>query len=140
MLKRAYTLLDIKSVDAEKRIITGLATSASTDSYGDVVEPDGAEYNLPIPLLWQHDAKSPIGEVFAAKSTKAGIEISARIAKSETPGKLKDLLDFAWESIALKLVRGLSIGFRSLEESYDKATGGFHFIRWQWLIMRLPRP
>ncbi len=133
MLKRAYTLLDIKSVDAEKRIITGIATSAATDSYGDVVEPDGAEYNLPIPLLWQHDSKSPIGEVFAAKHVKDGIEISARIAKSDTPGKLKDLLDFAWESIALKLVRGLSIGFRSLEESYDKATGGFHFIRWQWL-------
>lgn len=133
MLKRAYSLLDIKSIDAEQRVITGIATSASTDSYGDVVNPDGAEYTLPIPLLWQHDARSPIGEVFAAKSTKDGIVISARIAKTDTPGTLKDRLDEAWQSIALKLVRGLSIGFRSLEESYDKGTGGFNFIRWQWL-------
>ena len=133
MLTRAYALLDIKSVDVEKRVITGIATSASTDSYGDVVEPMGAEYTLPIPLLWQHNSREPIGEVFAAKATKDGIVISARIAKTDTPGKLKDRLDEAWETIALKLVRGLSIGFRSLEESYDKATGGFHFLKWQWL-------
>lgn len=133
MLKRAYSLLDIKSIDAEQRVITGIATSASTDSYGDVVEPGGAEYTLPIPLLWQHDSKSPIGEVFAARSTKDGIEISARIAKTDIPGVLKDRLDLAWQSIAMKLVKGLSIGFRSIEESYNKDTGGFHFIKWMWL-------
>jgi len=100
---------------------------------GDVVEPAGAEYELPLPLLWQHDSDQPIGHVIAAKNTKNGIEIQARIAKTDVPGQLKDRLDLAWQSIAMKLVRGLSIGFRSLEESYDKATGGFHFLKWQWL-------
>lgn len=133
MLKRAYSRLEIKSVDEAQRIITGIATSASTDRMGDVVEPAGAQFTLPIPLLWQHDSKQPIGEVFAAKATKAGIEISARIAKTDVPGKLKDRLDEAWQSIALKLVRGLSIGFASLEEAYDKVSGGFHFLQWEWL-------
>lgn len=133
MLSRAYTLLEVKTVDDDERIITGIATSASTDRMGDVVEPEGAEYTLPIPLLWQHDSKQPIGEVFAAKSTKAGIEISARIAKTDVPGKLKDRLDEAWQSIKMGLVRGLSIGFKPLEESYDKVSGGFRFLRWLWL-------
>jgi HK97 family phage major capsid protein/HK97 family phage prohead protease len=132
-MKRAYSLLEIKSIDAEQRVITGIATSASTDLYGDVVEPDGAEFTLPIPLLWQHDSKQPIGQVFAAKSTKAGIEIQARIAQTDTPGALKDRLDMAWQSIVLKLVRGLSIGFAPIEEAYDKVSGGFHYLKWMWL-------
>ncbi len=133
MLQRAYSQLEIKSIDTEQRVISGIATSASTDRMGDVVEPGGAQFTLPIPLLWQHDSKQPIGEVYAAKATKAGIEISARIAKTDIPGLLKDRLDMAWQSIAMKLVRGLSIGFQSLEESYNKETGGFHFLQWQWL-------
>jgi HK97 family phage prohead protease/HK97 family phage major capsid protein len=130
--RRAYSRLEIKSIDAEQRVITGIATSASTDFYGDVVEPDGAEFTLPIPLLWQHDSGQPIGQVFAAKSSKAGIEIQARIAQTDTPGVLKDRLDMAWQSITMKLVRGLSIGFSSIEEAYDKATGGYHYLKWMW--------
>jgi HK97 family phage major capsid protein/HK97 family phage prohead protease len=132
-VKRAFAILQVKSVDAEQRIVTGLATSASTDLYGDVVEPDGAEFTLPIPLLWQHNSREPIGEVFAAKVTSEGIEIKARLAQTDVPGKLKDRLDEAWQSITLKLVRGLSIGFQSIEESYDKVTGGFHYLKWLWL-------
>lgn len=133
MLNRAYSALDIKSIDAEQRVITGIATSATPDRVGDVVEPKGAQFQLPIPLLWQHDSKQPIGEVFAAKQTADGIEIKARIAQIDEPGLLKDRLDLAWQSISTKLVRGLSIGFKSLEESFDKKTGGFHFLKWLWL-------
>jgi HK97 family phage prohead protease/HK97 family phage major capsid protein len=132
-LRRAYSIIKIKSVDAEQRILTGIATTPSTDSYGDVVESDGAEYTLPIPLLWQHDSRSPIGNVIAAKTTKDGIEIKAQIAKVAEPGMLKDRLDMAWQSMREGLVTGLSIGFRSLEETYDKVTGGFRFIRWAWV-------
>ena len=133
MLNRAYALLDIKSVDEDQRVITGIATDASTDSYGDIVEPGGAEYKLPIPLLWMHDSKQPIGEVFAAKKTSAGIEIKARIAEVDEPGKLKDRVDEAWQTMKAGLVKGLSIGFRSLEETYNKTTQGFHFLRWKWV-------
>lgn len=130
---RAWSTLTIKSVDEDQRIITGLATSASTDRMGDVVEPSGAEFKLPIPLLWQHNSREPIGHVIKAKQVADGIEITAQLARTDTPGVLKDRLDMAWQSIVLGLVRGLSIGFKSLEESYDKTTGGFHFLRWLWL-------
>ncbi len=130
---RAYSLLEIKALDAAQRIIEGIATSASTDRAGDVVEPSGATFDLPIPLLWQHDSTQPIGQVLEARHTKAGIYIKARIASVSEPGILKDRLDEAWQSIAAGLVRGLSIGFKSLEHSFDKTTGGMHFLKWLWL-------
>jgi len=130
--RHAHSHFLVKSVDADKRIITGVATTPTPDSYGDVVEPEGAEYKLPLPLLWQHDARGPVGEVFAAKTTPEGIEIKARIAQTDTPGTVKTRLDDAWESLKLGLVKGLSIGFRSIEESYDKTTGGYHFLKWAW--------
>jgi HK97 family phage major capsid protein/HK97 family phage prohead protease len=133
VLNRAYSVLTIRSVDAERRIITGIATSPAPDRMSDVVEPTGAQFQLPIPLLWQHNSREPIGEVFSATVSPDGIEIEARIATITEPGKLKDRLDEAWQSIKSGLVRGLSIGFQSLEEAYDKTTGGFHFLKWLWL-------
>lgn len=133
MLKRAHSLLEIKSFDEEKRELTGIATTPSVDSYGDIVEPKGAEFKLPLPLLWQHDASSPIGQVTKARVTKEGIEVVVKLAQTDEPGTLKDRLDEAWQSIKLGLVRGLSIGFRSLEHTYMEATGGFRFLKWMWL-------
>ncbi len=133
MMHRAYSILQIKSVDAEHRLITGIATTPSTDRSGDIVESGGATFQLPIPLLWQHDSKQPIGEVYAATVTDAGIAIKARLASVTEPGKLKDRLDEAWQSVTSGLVRGLSIGFKSLEDADIKGTLGVRFLKWLWL-------
>ncbi len=132
MLHRAYSLLEVKSIDEEQRIITGIATTPTPDRYGDIVEPKGAEFQLPIPLLWQHKSSEPVGEVFEAKVTAAGIEIKARFAKIDDPGKLQDRIDEAWQSVKAKLVRGLSIGFSSIEYSLMES-GGYRFLKWSWL-------
>src|SRR6516164_2635301 len=63
---RAYARLQIKAIREDARIITGLATTPTPDRTGDVVEPTGALFELPLPLLWQHDAKQPIGSVTKA--------------------------------------------------------------------------
>jgi HK97 family phage major capsid protein/HK97 family phage prohead protease len=133
MLKRAYSQLEVKSVDDEKRELTGIATTPSTDSYGDVVEPKGGEFKLPIPFLWQHDSGQPIGHVTKAKVTNAGIEVSVKLVRTDEPGTLKDRLDEAWQSIKLGLVRGLSIGFKPLEHNYLENGKGVHFLRWAWM-------
>ncbi len=57
-MKRAYSLFTVKSIDEEQRIIEGIATTPSTDRMGDIVEPEGAQFKLPIPLLWQHNSRS----------------------------------------------------------------------------------
>jgi HK97 family phage prohead protease/HK97 family phage major capsid protein len=130
---RAYARLQIKAIREDARIITGLATTPTPDRTGDVVEPTGALFELPLPLLWQHDAKQPIGSVTKATVTPDGIEITAALAKIDEPGPLKDRIDMAWQSIKAELVRGLSIGFRDLESAYLKDTGAFHFLKWLWL-------
>lgn len=134
-IERAYAFLEIKKVDEEKRIIEGIATTPSPDRTGDIVEPKGAEFKLPIPFLWQHDSDSPIGEVFEAKVTNEGIRVKARIIKIDEPGNLKDRVDEAWQSIKHGLVRGLSIGFKGLEFSRieDNSTFAIRFIKWLWL-------
>jgi HK97 family phage prohead protease len=132
MLKRAYSLLEIKAVDEEKREITGIATTPTLDSYGDIVEPMGAEFALPIPFLWQHKHDQPVGHVTKAKVLKDAIEVLVKLVTLDTPGKLKDRLDEAWQSIQLKLVRGLSIGFSPIEYTRIADTYSYRYIKWSW--------
>jgi HK97 family phage major capsid protein/HK97 family phage prohead protease len=132
-MNRAYSLLTVKAVDEEKRIISGMATTPAVDRAEDIVEPEGAEFKLPIPLLWQHRSDAPIGKVTKARVTKNGIQIEAHIAKSDEPGALKDRLDEAWQSIKLGLVGGLSIGFRGIEMEGIKGGFGTRFLKWLWL-------
>lgn len=132
MLHRAYSLLNVKGIDEETREITGMATTPTPDRYGDVVEPKGATFELPIPLLWQHDSDQPVGHVLAAKVTKDGIQVRAKFVKIDEPGRLKDRLDEAWQSVKSGLIRGLSIGFRSIDHK-TMDTGALHFLKWAWL-------
>ena len=133
-MNRAYSLLTIKSIDEDQRIITGIATTPSPDRVGDIVEPKGAEFNLPIPFLWQHNSREPLGHVTKAKVTAEGIEVTCELVKVDEPGKLKERLDEAWQSLKSGLVRGLSIGFKELEYSrLDDGSYGYRFIRWLWL-------
>lgn len=134
-MNRAYSTLELKAVDGptQKRTFSGIASTPSTDRMGDVVEPSGASFKLPIPLLWQHDSRQPIGWVTAAKVTDKGIEVEGEVAEVAEDGKLKDRLDEAWQSIKAKLVRGLSIGFNSIESARIDGTYGIKFIKWEWL-------
>lgn len=132
-MDRAYSLFNVKAFDDERRELDGIATTPTPDRMGDVVEPKGAVFNLPIPLLWQHQSDKPIGQVTFAKVTKDGISIKAKIAKLSEPGVLRDRLDEAWQSIKTGLVRGLSIGFNPLEMAEMKDTRSYRFTSWEWL-------
>jgi len=94
---------------------------------GDIMEPQGALFKLPIPLLWQHDAKSPIGQVTGARVTSKGIEVTAKVARGVLPE-----IDRAWALIKAGLVRGLSIGFRAVEAEQVKGTTGMRYMKWAW--------
>jgi HK97 family phage major capsid protein/HK97 family phage prohead protease len=132
-MNRAYSTLNVKAVEENgKRIIRGTASTPNTDRMGDIVVPEGAKFTLPIPLLWQHQHGSPVGNVTEATVTKKGITIVAEIAQVEEEGILKDFLDYAWQSIKAKLVRGLSIGFNPLKYSFLD-DGGIEFNLWEWL-------
>lgn len=133
MMKRAYSCIAIKAFDDDERVIEGIATTPATDRTGDIVEPSGAQFKLPIPLLWQHDSRQPIGHVIDAKVTDAGITIKAQLAKVAEAGPLKDRLDEAWQSLKAGLVRGLSIGFKSIKAARIGDTWHEQFLEWEWL-------
>jgi len=126
-MNRAYSLFTVKTVDDDARIITGMASTPTPDRVQDVVEPMGAQFKLPLPLLWQHDSSQPIGHVTHAKASKSGIEIVARIAKGVTAE-----IDRAWALIKAGLVPGLSIGFKAIEHEFITETKGIRFIKWDW--------
>jgi HK97 family phage major capsid protein/HK97 family phage prohead protease len=134
---RAYAVLNVKSVDDETRTLKGIASTPATDRMEDVVEPLGAKFRVPMPLLWQHDTQQPVGSVTYAEKTADGIPFEAEIAQVDGPPQLKARLDEAWASLKAGLVRGVSIGFRSLSAEPIKGTDGIRFKSWEWLELSL---
>lgn len=128
-MDRAYSLINFKAVeDDSKVVLTGIASTPSPDRMSDIVVPEGAQFKLPIPLLWQHDASQPIGHVVRAKVTKSGIEVTAELLKGVT-AKIDEYVSL----IKAGLVRGLSIGFRGLDVEPIKDSWGVKFKTWEWL-------
>lgn len=118
----------IKAADEERRELTGIASTPSPDRSRDVVEPKGAKFRLPMPLLWQHDSQQPIGHVTSLVRGSDGLRMSAKLVAptDDMPSAMVARLQEAWASIKSGLVRGLSIGF--LPVDYDiKDDGGIHF-------------
>lgn len=125
-MNKAFSHLQIKSFDPEQGILKGTATTPTTDRAGDIVEPMGATFALPLPLLFNHDHDQPIGHVIEAAATAAGIEIIAKVAKDAT-ARINEI----WQMIKEGLVKGLSIGFRPTEA--EPIAGGYRFKKWEWL-------
>lgn len=128
MLTRAYSTFSVKSVDPERRVISGIATTPEADRLGDVIEPLGVQFKNPLPLLLYHDSKRPVGHATFKKPTKHGIEFEAKIPTIDEPGTLRDRLNEAWDSVKSGLVGGISVGFRSIEQAF-KDDGGIHFLK-----------
>jgi HK97 family phage major capsid protein len=127
--ERAYSTLEIKAVDTEQRIIEGFASTPSLDHGGDIMDPAGAQFALPMPLLWQHQRDRPIGNVLTARVTSKGIYIKAQIEKGVLP-----FIEEAWQLIKARLVRGLSIDWLPLERPQVSAAGRV-YSKWQWLAL-----
>ena len=127
MNNRAFSLLEVKSLDEDQRILTGFASTPEVDRVGDIIDPMGAYYEREIPLLWQHKHDSPVGIAELGRPTKKGIPFRAVIAKIQEDGPLKQLVDLAWQAVKARLVRGTSIGFNG--EYQILPTGGKKYVK-----------
>jgi HK97 family phage prohead protease len=136
MQSRAYSVLDMKGIDSEKREIRGIATTPTPDRYGDIVDPLGVRFMNPMPLLHQHDQKLPVGSVEFGRATKEGVPFVASLPRIEEPGPLKDRVDTAWGEIKAGLVRAVSIGFNAIKHTTLKS-GGIHFLESEVLELSL---
>jgi HK97 family phage major capsid protein len=123
------SLLCVKSFDVARRTFSGVATTPDLDRQGHSVDPLGATFTNPLPLLWQHQTDKPIGTVMFFPPTPDGIAFEASMPVITEPGPLKDRIDEAWQSIKAEIVRGVSIGFRVLEDGIEKLKNGTLNIR-----------
>ena len=95
-VERAYTLLEIKSVAADRRTFSGIASTPELDREGDMVDPAGVRFRNPVPLLFHHDQTQPIGTANLSV-TADGILFEARLPIVDEPGPLKTRVDDAWQ-------------------------------------------
>ena len=133
-LVRAYSTFEFKAAPTDssgKRKFTGIASTPETDSMGDIVEPLGMEIVLPTPLLWQHRSSEPIGWIRAARVTAKGVEVDCEVAEidpADSP-ELAAEINKRWAQLKSGLVRGLSIGFQSVEAARIEGTYGYRYIK-----------
>lgn len=123
-INRAYSLFQIKSVSDDSRTISGIATTPTMDRVGDIVDPMGAKFADEMPLLLFHASTMPVGVVKLGRPSKTGIPFSAVVPNIVEPGRLKERIDEAWQSVKAGLIKGVSIGFRAFDDGIEVLKGG----------------
>jgi uncharacterized protein len=121
----------IKTFDEDQGVFIGIASTPTPDRVNDIVEPKGAIYSLPLPLLAYHNHEKVVGTVEAVRLTDSGIEVTGRVLKGETVEATEH-----WALVKRGALRGLSLGFKGLE-SKPLANGGKHFTKYEWLELSL---
>jgi HK97 family phage major capsid protein len=125
-MERLFATLELRSVNDELREFEGVANSACLDSENTIVDPAGARFTLPLPLLFHHDPQTPVGEVTHAELRDGKWHVRGTIRKVVDAGFVKDITDRAWHNVKHKLMRGLSVGFIPLKRA------GNRFVEWSW--------
>lgn len=134
-MDRAYSVLHVKNVREEDGFvrIKGIASTPTVDRVGDVVEPMGARFKTPMPLLWQHRHDAPVGNVTFAQPTAKGIPFEAELPIITEEGALKTRVDEAIHSLKYRLISAVSIGFSAVKGQVDRMKeGGLKFKEWEW--------
>jgi len=131
MLRRAYSLLQVEKMaqEGEYHVIKGVATTPTPDRMNDIVDPMGATFAETIPLLWQHDSAKPVGHTQFSKPMKSGIPFTSWLPIIKEAGALKERVDEAIHSLQYRLVGAVSIGFRVLNDAFERLeNGGLKFL------------
>lgn len=136
-MNRAFSLLTIKSVDDEQRVIEGIATTPKVDRMGDIIEPLGVQFGKSVPLLLFHDSTLPVGSVEFGKPTKDGVPFRATLPKVTEAGRVKDRVDEAWHSVKYGLIKAVSIGFRALKDAVERIETGLRFLETEIMELSL---
>lgn len=139
-MERAYSVLDVKDFHDEDDnfVVEGIASTPTPDRMRDIVDPMGAQFKTPMPLLWQHRHDQPVGRVTFASPTEKGIPFKAEMPRIKESGVLKDRIDEAMQSLKHRLVSAVSIGFSPIEDDYEfMENGGIKFNQWEWLELSL---
>lgn len=140
-VQRAYSLIEFGAVSTtakewnedEEMTLEGWATTPTPDRMQDVVDPMGAQFSLPLTGLLFHDHNTPVAKVVDAKPSKKGIWFKMVLPK----GGVLPEIDKARKLVQTGIIRAVSIGFRAIETSFNRETGGINFLKWEWLELSL---
>jgi len=89
------------------------------DSYKEVVAPGAFAESLSQrtpALLWQHRSGEPIGVYSALREDQTGLYVEGKLALKTARGAE------AYELLKMGAISGISIGFMTREDSYDRVT------------------
>lgn len=137
-MERAWSLLQVKDVADEQRIIRGIATTPTVDRMGDIVEPLGMQQRGAVKLHLYHRHDMPVGLVQFGAPMKSGIPFEATIPDVQEAGTLRERVNEAWHSVKYKLLDAVSIGFSVLEDGAElMKSGGLRFTKWEMLELSL---
>lgn len=139
-MDRAYSVLCEKafSEDEDFVYVEGLASTPAVDRVGDIVEPMGAKFKTPMPLLLNHNHNLPVGQVTFAKPTAKGIPFKAQIPRVKEEGVVKQRVDEAIHSLKYGLISAVSIGFKAVDGAVERLkSGGLRFKEWEWFELSL---
>lgn len=117
---------EVKAVDDKGRFSGYGSVFGNVDAYQEIVAPGAFAESLAAwkdsgklpPVLWQHRSGEPVGPYLDMREDGHGLFVEGQL--------LVDDVVRAKEARALmkaKAVNGLSIGFVTREDSYDKVTG-----------------
>ncbi len=131
--KQFPALLSVKSIDKQARRITAIASTGNLDRDGEIIEPEAFRESLPIfmknPIVLaahQHrldDGRSSVvANVISASVTSAGLEIIMQFHD------VTGLAEEYWQLYSKKIQKALSVGYISLEGSYEQRNGKSVFV------------
>jgi HK97 family phage prohead protease len=113
----------------EAGVVEGYASKFDLlDRGGDIVKPGAFKASIADwkrkkampPILWQHDPYTPIGVWTELKEDDVGLLGQGPAAAGHPAGRICRSL------IKAKAVRGLSIGYETIDADYDRQTGARH--------------
>lgn len=114
---------EVKAVDSAKGTFKGYGSVfGELDSYRDIVMPGAFSKSLaqyaaqdrPVPMLWQHNAREPIGVYTVIKEDEKGLYVEGDINTEVQRGR---------EALSLmkqRALSGLSIGFNTVRDEWDE--------------------
>ena len=123
-MQHTWAVWHVKSLDDERRTISGIASTPSLDRQDQILDPAGVTFAASLPLLLYHDSKRPVGRAQLQAAAPDGIAFTATLPLLTEPGPLKDRVDEAWQSIKAGLITGVSIGFRVLSGGVERLKSG----------------
>lgn len=125
---RGYSIVEVKAVQDEQRTIEGWATTPKPDRVRDVIVAEGVKSLADIPLFMHHDSRRVVGRTQLGAATRKGVPFKSALPFVAEAGRLRDEIEYAWQSVKYRLITGVSVGFRPLWEKAEQlADGGWKF-------------